>query len=191
MAVQEKLYTAAEFIEIVQLPENEAKRLELIDGEICEMAPSSKRNTIIAARFVRWLGNHVDTHNLGYVTGADGGYKIGQHDVFLPDAAFITKERAVDLSGVEFPVAPDLAVEVISPSETSRNVLDKVRAYLQAGTQLVWTVYPEDKVIDVCGLGENGSLIIQTVRMDGELSGGDVLPGFTIKVSDVFAGLSE
>ena len=191
MAVQAKLYTAEEFLEIVLLPENEARRLELIDGEICEMPPSSKRNTIIAARFVRWLGNHVDTHNLGYVTGADGGYQIGLHDVLVPDAAFIAKERVSELSGIVFPAAPDLVVEVISPSETTRKVLDKVRAYLQTGTRIVWTVYPEDKVVDVCRLADNGSVNIQTVRLDGELSGGEVLPGFTVKVSDIFAGLSE
>ena len=186
MEVQEKLYTVEEYWEVTQLPENENRRLELIEGVICEMPPSSQVNTVIAMRIGRFLGNYVDERDLGYVTGADGGFELGPHDVRIPDSAYISKKRVSELSGTTFPVAPDLAVEVISPSETSRGILDKVRAYLKAGTRLVWVVYPEDELVDVHRLASDDSMNIQTLSIDGTLDGGDVLPGFMLPVSDVF-----
>jgi Uma2 family endonuclease len=191
MAVQEKLITAEEFWEIAQLPENADKRLELIDGAIHDMPPSSKLNTILAVWIAHLLISYVVANYLGYVTGADGGYQLGPHDVRLPDVGFIAKARAAGLSGTVFPVAPDLAVEVISPSETSRAVLDKARAYLQAGTRSVWAVYPEDQVVDVYRLADDGGLHVQTVGKEGTLDGADALPGFTLAVSDVFARLQR
>ena len=185
MAIEEKLYTVAEFLKTIQLPENEGKRLELIGGMICEMAPSSKINTIIAARFVRYLGNFVDENNLGYVTGADGGFQLGPHEVRIPDAAFIAKARVSELAGTVFPVAPDLAVEVISPSETSRMIHDKISAYLQAGTQFVWVIYPEDKVIEAWTPADDG-MTMKTLGENDTLNGGDALPGLELPVKSVF-----
>jgi Uma2 family endonuclease len=191
MAVQEKLYTAAEFWDIAQLPENENKRLELVAGVIYELPPSSRINTILAARLTRLIGNYVEERDLGYVTSSDGGYQLDERTVLIPDVGFIAKERVPDLSGTTFPGAPDLAVEDISPSETSRKVLDKAQLYLLAGTRLVWAVHPEEKVVDVYRLADDKSINVQPVRIDGVLDGGDVLPGFKLAVSEVFKGLGE
>lgn len=186
MDVQEKLYTVAEYWEVTRQPENEGKRLELVEGVIIEMPPSSRLNTIIAMRIGHFLSSHVIEHDLGYVTGADGGFELGPRDVRIPDAAFIAKERVPELAGTTFPAAPDLAVEVVSPSETPRSVLDKARAYLAAGTRLVWVVYPEERVVDVHRLSEDGSMNIQTIDAAGTLDGEDMLPGLTLRVRDVF-----
>jgi Uma2 family endonuclease len=175
-----------EYWEFTQLPENEDKRLELVGGSIIEIPASSRLSTVVAARIAHFLGNHVDDLQLGYVTGADGGFELGPHDVRIPDAAFIAKERVPELAGTTFPTAPDLAVEVVSPSETPRSVLDKARAYLSAGTRLVWVVYPEDRVVDVHRLSEDGSMNNQTIDAEGTLDGQDVLPGLTLRVSDIF-----
>src|SRR5439155_20989115 len=121
MAVTHRL-TIAEFLTFCELPENAHKRFELINGVPVEMPPSSQRNTVLAIRIARLIGNHVDANDLGYVTGADGGYELGPHDTRLPNVGFIAKARAGKLTGVTFPVAPDLAVEVISPSETASMV---------------------------------------------------------------------
>jgi Uma2 family endonuclease len=190
VAVQDKVYSVAEFLAIAALPENASKRLELVKGVIIDVAPSSPTNTVIAARFVRFLGNFVDEHDLGYVTGADGGYIVSAPDnVFVPDAAFISKSRAPGLPEKVFPVAPDLAIEVISPSERPRQILDKVNAYLRGGTRLVWTVYPEDGVIDVYQPGEEGGAHVQTLGVEDVLEGGEVLPGLKLPVSEIFKGL--
>ena len=191
MTVQEKLYTIQEFWEIAQLSENEDKRLELIDGVILVMPPSSNKNTVVAFRVARFLGNHVDEHDLGYVTGADGGFELGPKTVLIPDVGYISKERAGKLVGNVFPVAPDLAVEVISPSETARKVLDKVRAYLLAGTQLVWAVDPIDKVVDVYRLAEDDTINVKTLDINEILDGGSALSEFTISVKELFKGLED
>lgn len=186
MAVQERLYTTAEFWEIVQRPENADKRLELIDGVIVEMAPSSQKNTVVAARFIYFLNAHVIPRDLGYVTGADGGYRISEHNSFQPDVGFISKERHPTLEGVEFPVAPDLAVEVISPSESSGIVFGKIHQCIQAGTHLVWMVCPDDETVYAWQPAPDGGLHVQPFGKDDTLDGSPVLPGFTLKVSEIF-----
>jgi Uma2 family endonuclease len=185
MAIQEQLYTATEFWEMARLPENNEKRLELINGVIVELAPSSPKNTVIAAKFVYYLNTHVIPNDLGYVTGADGGFTLGPYQVRLPDAAFISKERVPELTD-SFNVAPDLAVEVVSPNERPTQILNKVSLYLRAGTRLVWVAYPDDRVVDVCRLSPDGGVDVQTVTVEGALDGEDVLPGFSLPLKLIF-----
>jgi Uma2 family endonuclease len=186
MVAQERLYTAEEFWEIAQLPENADKRLALVDGEIIEMPPSSQINTVIAMRIGYFFNAFVIPRNLGYVTGADGGYTLTEHNARQPDVAFISKERHPELEGVAFPIAPDLAVEVISPSESSNDVLKKVQRYIDAGTRIVWAVYPREKTIYVWQAAPYSGLHVQTFGIDDTLDGGEVLPGFTLEVRDIF-----
>lgn len=186
MVVQAKLYTVEEYLAFCRLPENAERRLELVEGEIVELASSSKKNTVIAARIAYYLNTCVIPADLGYVSGADGGFQLGARTVRLPDTAFISKERAGGLEGAVLSGAPDLAVEVISDSETPREVLDKARAYLEAGAALVWTVYPDAQVVDVYRLTRDSSMIVDTVGAGGTLSGAPALPGFTLPLADLF-----
>lgn len=186
MVVEQKLYTTEAFLEFAQLPENAEKRLELIDGMIYEMPPSSRRNTVTAMRVGRFVGNFVDERGLGYVTGADGGFELRPGTVRQPDVAFIAQERVSNLEGVTFSGAPDLVIEVISPSESSRDVLDKVRLYLETGARIVWTMYPDVQIVDAYQLNENGSLVVDTFGVDDVLNGDPVLPGFKLAVKDIF-----
>ncbi len=183
MVVQEKLYTAEEFWEIASQPENDGRRLELDEGVIVEMAPSSQENTVIAARLIYFLSAHILAKGLGYVTAPDGGFKLGASKARQPDAAFLSKARHAELGDSVFPVAPDLAVEVVSPNE---DVFKKVNEYLRAGTHLVWVVYPDEMTVYVCRLDDEGNLRSHPVGVEGILDGGDVLPGFTLPVRDIF-----
>jgi Uma2 family endonuclease len=187
MAVSQQLMTVAEFEQFIQQPENRDRAFELISGIPVEMPPSSRKNTILGARMISLIGPFVEEHDLGYMSGADGGYQLGLHDTRQPDAAFIRKARVTDLEGIAFDGAPDLAIEVISPSESPRDVLDKTKAYLKAGGQQVWNLYPSAQVVDVCSLAANGEdLLIKTVDIHGTLDGGDLLPGFTLSVRRIF-----
>lgn len=183
MIVREKLYTAEEFFELAMLPENAERRLELDDGEIVEVAGSSQINTVTAMRIGYFLNSHVIPGNLGYVTGADGGFKLGTHRARLPDVAFISKARHATLGGADFPIAPDLAVEIVSPDE---DVFKKVKEYIRAGTRIVWAVYTDEKTVDVFRPDEDGGLHVQPYGIDDTLNGGDVLPGFSLPVRDIF-----
>lgn len=182
MVVQERLYTAEEFWEIAQSPENELRRLELDEGVIVEMAESSPINTVIAGLVITALNNFVKPRRLGYVTAPDGGYKLGARKVRQPDAAFISRDR-VDHLPLHFELVPDLPVEIVSPSE---DVLKKVNEYLRAGTRIVWAVYADDQQVYVFTLDADGSLRGQSSDIDGTLDGGDVLPGFSLPVRDIF-----
>lgn len=182
MALREKLYTAEEFFDFASLPENEDKRLELDDGAIVEMAESSPLNTVTAARISYFLNAFVIPRNLGYVTGADGGFKLGEKRVRQPDVGFISKARAPKLPR-RFGIAPDLAVELVSPDE---DIFKKAREYLHAGTRMVWAVYTDEKVVHVMRLDEDGGLHSKPVDIHMTLNGSDVLPGITLPVKDIF-----
>jgi Uma2 family endonuclease len=183
LAVREQLYTVEEFHEIVALPENEDRRLELDDGVIIDMGSSSKVNTITAVRVSTSLSNFVQPRKLGYITGSDGGYKVGTRKVRRPDVGYISTARAGSLKGVDFDGAPDLAVEVVSPDE---DILKKAHDYFRAGCQLVWAFYTDEQRVFVMHMDEDGRLISTPVEHDGTLDGGDVLPGFTLNLQDVF-----
>jgi Uma2 family endonuclease len=183
MALREKLYTADEFFEIARLPENEEKRLELEDGVIIEMGSSSRLNTVVAMRIGYFVNSHVIPNDLGYVTGPDGGFKLASGRVRRPDVGFISKRHGVVLEGVEFTTAPDLAVEVVSPDE---DVFKKANEYLRSGTKLVWAVYAEEKTVYVMRRDEQGGIHSVPFGIDDTLSGEDVLPGFSLPVSEIF-----
>ncbi len=187
MTVHERLTTTAEFWAIVERPENADKRLELINGVIVEVPPSSKINAILGSWIIALLNMFVTPKRLGYVTGADGGYELGPHDTVIPDAAFIAKVRAAGVEGKTFPVAPDLAVEVISPSETKTSVADKVQRYFHAGAQIIWAIYPKQRVVYVYRPAAKP----EKVGIDGELDGAPVLPGFLLSVREIFTPLDE
>ncbi len=186
MVLKERLYTAAEFWEIAHLPENADRWLELIDGVIVEMASSSQVNTVIAGRIIYFLNAFVIPRDLGYVSGADGGYTINERNAYQPDVGFISKARHASLEGVEFPIAPDMAFEVISPSESSNEVDRKIRRYLEAGTKLVVTVYPEDRAVYRWSRAANGQITAQLLGIDDVLEAGEALPGFTLKIREIF-----
>lgn len=179
MAVTRRTYTADEFFEIAQSPENEDRRLELENGMIVEMPPSRPVNTIVAWNISRIVGNYVVEHNLGYMSGADGGYKLSEDKVRQPDAAFVSRERYESIPD-EFEGGPDLAIEVVSPRE---DPLIKATEYLNAGTKLVWAIYPEQQQVHVLTTTAPRWVILTT---DDTLTGGDVLPGFQVAVKDIF-----
>ncbi|MBZ0299382.1 MAG: Uma2 family endonuclease [Anaerolineae bacterium] len=184
MAVQEQLYTLEEYRKIALLPENEDKRLEWESGVIVDMGSSSRLNAVIAARIIYFLNLHVIPNDLGYVTGPDAGFLLNPVGrVRLPDAAFISKARGVDLMGVEFDVAPDLAVEVVSPDE---DVFRKVKEYIRSGTRMVLAVYGQEKVVDVFTPTLEGEYRVQELTLEDTFDGGEVLPGFKLRLTDIF-----
>jgi Uma2 family endonuclease len=202
-AQQEKLLSIEEFLEIAMRPENEDRRLELHDGVIVEKGEpvelkngeiimvSRRKNSRLALFLGAYLLEFVVPRELGELTTADGGYEIGPGKMYMPDVGFIARERITGTDDdVTFEVAPDLAVEVISPNETPRSVQRKTRNYLKAGTRLVWNVYGPQQEIDVCTLSEAGELVISTLTITDTLDGSDVLPGFRLELAKLFGNLA-
>lgn len=184
MIARERLYTLEEFHEFISLPENEDKLFEWEDGVIIEMASSRCINTVTAGLVIYHLNAFVVPRKLGFVTVPDGGFElkaIGR--VRRPDAAFISKAHGVQLKGVDFPIAPDLAVEVVSPDE---DVLKKAKEYIRSGTSIVWAIYVDEKVVNVITPAPNGEFRVQEFGINDTLDGGDVLPDFKLPVRDIF-----
>ncbi len=189
MLEQKRQYTSDDLWEWSQLPEYENRRLELIDGEIISMSPSSAKPSIIGLEVGSFIRQYVREHDLGFVSGADGAYELSPGNTLAPDVGFVSKARLSKMPERFFPLAPDLAVEVVSPTDSIKKTLRKAAKYLAAGTKLIWVFYPEDRTVDVCRPAPEGSqsgMLMTELTIDDTLDGGDVLPGFRLSIRDVF-----
>ncbi|MBK8024295.1 MAG: Uma2 family endonuclease [Chloroflexi bacterium] len=189
MVVGEKLITAEEFFEIVQRPENEGRRLELVDGVIVEdmAGGASGEHGETVGNFHGYIWNFVREHRLGRVTAAETCFRLAEDEsgrpiVRCPDVGFITFEKAPEpLKSGLVPFAPDLAVEVISPGNTADEMHMRVLDLLRYGTRMIWIAYPTTRTVVV-----HTSAGAHTLEADALLDGGDVLPGFSMPVSAFF-----
>lgn len=192
MLTIEKQMTADEFWEFCSLPENRDRFWELVKGVIVEMSAAGFLHSLIAMFIAVALSNFVRPRDLGYVTGEQGGYIIERFPdtVRAPDVAFIGKERAVMTSKFA-PVPPDLAVEVISPNDSWKELRDKALEYLRAGVRMVWLVDPVGQTAEIYRPADDGSVNLRVIGIDGVLEGVDVLPGFSLAMRDLFATTPE
>ena len=155
---------------------------ELDEGELISMAPASDEHGYLGGEILRLLANFVRAHSLGRVYNADTGFDLGEDTVRAPDVAFVRRERlAVGQRGF-FKGAPDLAVEVFSPSDSVPQLMRKVRQYLRAGTHTVWVVYPETREVHVFEASGRDRIL----RPDDVLDAPELLPGFSVPVQSLF-----
>jgi Uma2 family endonuclease len=164
--------------------------LELLEGVLVEMPPAGGGHGSIASVIDRILGNFVWQHKLGVVLAAETGFVVARNPdtVLAPDVAFVRAERVPPRESAEYAgfwhLAPDLVVEVASPGQTRDALAAKARRWLEAGTRLVWIIWPADRQIDVWRTGQDAPA---TLGVDDTLEGFDVVAGFTAPVADVVA----
>lgn len=175
--------------DLLELPD--AVSWELVDGQLVERT-MSELSSYIGGTIVTRLRNFCDSNNLGWVFPADAGYQCfldKPNKVRKPDASFVCRERLPDGPQARgfTRISPDLAVEVISPNEYAIDVDAKIQEYLDAGVKLVWEVNPELKLVTV----HRGDGTISRLRENDELTGEDVIPGFRMKVGDLFLSLPD
>ncbi|MDQ3328581.1 MAG: Uma2 family endonuclease [Chloroflexota bacterium] len=169
-----------------EMPETPGKRFELVRGELVEVPGAGGEHGVIVRVCMRLLDPYAVAHDLGEVFADGVGYTI-HHDpdvVRIPDVSFVAKAR-VPQTGVPmgfWPFAPDLAVEIVSPTDRAEDVHSKVLEYLEAGTRLVWVLWPRDQRVTVY----TSAAAAYELDADGVLDGGDVLPGFRAEVSEMF-----
>ena len=187
MAVQERVYTADDLWALSHHPDYAGMCLELVDGALRIMTPAGGEHGGLALRIGARLQVFVEEARLGYTTAAETGYILsarpdGRDTVRAPDVGFVAAQRLPDgLPQGYVPFAPDLAVEIVSPSDTADEVHQKVQNFLRAGTRLLWVVYPRTRTVDV-----HTPQGARTLTLTDTLDGGDVLAGFTLPLRDLF-----
>jgi Uma2 family endonuclease len=175
-----KLTTAEELLAM-----GDIGRCELIYGEIVMMSPAGLEHGVVAMRLGRYLAAHVDDNGLGVCPAAETGFKVasGPDLVRAPDASFIAKDRLRGaLTRKYFEGVPDLAVEVISPDDSARDVSEKVNMWLAHGTRVVWVADPARMTVVVHRVGQTPL----TLTTKDDLLEEKLLPGFLLPLSKVF-----
>lgn len=182
VAIQsEARYTSEE---LLALPDGDL--YELVDGHLEERHVSGL-SSFVGLKIGRLIMAHCEAGNLGWAFGADLGYRCfpsRPDTVRKPDASFIRQDR-LTAEGLEegfLGIAPDLAVEVVSPNDLAYEIERKVQDYLAAGVRLVWVVVPPSRTVRIARADGTFALLGAEDRLSGE----DVLPGFECRVGDLF-----
>jgi Uma2 family endonuclease len=164
------------------------KLIELVDGVLVEK-PMGFREAILAGVLLRLIGQFVNDQKLGVVAGADATMEVLPDLVRLPDVAFVSWQRlpgGVPREAIP-DLAPDLAVEVLSRTNTRAEMRRKRRDYFQGGVRQVWMVDPETRTVQIFASEDS---FVELTAAD-TLDGGEVLPGFQLPVADLFATLDQ
>ncbi len=172
--------------EFQRMPEEDAYRAELVRGHIVREQLPSARHGQLVVRLGGWIDIFASERGLG-LTMSDSGFVLSADPPTVrgPDIAFIAlpeTPREEDLP-VFWRGAPDLAVEVVSPSNTTAGIQEKVLEYLSSGARLVWVVDPETRSVTTYRSRDD----IRILTEGDALTGGDVLPGFSVPVARIFA----
>jgi Uma2 family endonuclease len=177
MTVDARVFTADELLE---MPED-GNRYELVEGELQKMSPAGTDHGDIAMTIGAHLKSFVRQRQLGKVYSADTGFLLAQQPdtVRAPDVAFVRTERVVKTPKY-VPGAPDLAIEVLSPGDSFREVEIKIREYLRHGTQAVVIVEPETRLVRVYRAGQSPEDVVDGLTVD------DVVPGWKMPLSEIF-----
>jgi Uma2 family endonuclease len=171
--------------DVVALHDHEDRLYELVDGILVEKTVGAYES-YLALLLGRILGNFVAEHNLGIVLGADGMMRLAPGLVRIPDVSFISWERLPERRvprQAMAELAPDLAVEVISRGNTRKEMQRKLADYFDSGVGLVWYVYPATRQVRVYVDPQTSHLLTERDTLDG----GDVVPGFTLPLAQLFA----
>ena len=188
MELRQRLYDIDDVWEIAQQSQNDNRRFELIDGELIEMVPPGGEHGELSLNLGSYIRAYVRKHMLGRATVETGYHPPGSRQTLLsPDIAFVSHARApVPFPKQYVPVMPDLAVEVLSPTDSLNKAREKAELYLNSGTTLVWIVLPESASVEAHSVTKHGEIKQEVFGPEDDLSGDNVLPGFTLEVRLIF-----
>jgi Uma2 family endonuclease len=174
--------------QLEQMPDDDSVQIELDEGELITMPPAGPDHGYHGIEIAAILRNYVKEHNLGRVYGADTGFRLRDDTVRAPDVAFVRAERVSKVHGpgphgkAFANGAPDLAVEIFSPSDSVPQLMRKVKQYLAAGCHTVWVVYPERQEIHVF----ESSGADRLLHAGDMIEAPELLPGFSVPVAGFF-----
>ena len=169
--------------ELERMPADDSVRTELDEGELITMPPAGESHGRYEGDIYFILRQYVKAHHLGRVYPGDTGFRMGDDTVRSPDVAFVRQQRLAAIEGGGFAKgAPDLAVEIFSPSDSVPQLMRKVKQYFAAGCHTVWIVYPASQEVHV--LEANGGDRI--LHIGDTVESPELLPGFSVSVAEFF-----
>ena len=180
MSTATHLITAEELIRL-----DGPYRYELVKGELLTMPLPGAKHGFVTMNLSSPIHVHVQMHRLGFVFGAETGFILERNPdtVLGPDIAFVRSDRITTLPDGYLEMAPELVVEVISPGQSRSKIEKKTLQWLEHGALEVWLINPKSRTVDIRrATGENHIL-----QEGDEVTGGDLLPGFRLPVSRIFA----
>jgi Uma2 family endonuclease len=170
--------------DLLEMPD--AKYCELVEGELVEKMPAQDQRGAVAVELIGLLYNYLGRNPVGILTTAEVGYVVRRDPdtVRSPDVGFVSRERIPAAGRPQgfWPFAPDLAIEIVSPSNRYGAILRKVGEYLDAGARMVWVAVPRTRSVTIY----TPDLEPVVLHEDDTLDGGAVLPGFSVRVGDLF-----
>jgi Uma2 family endonuclease len=175
--------------DVLDIYQREKRRCELVDGILLEK-DMGYPESMLAMALGTFLYGWVHPRKLGIVAGEAGMVRLASGLVRIPDVSFVSWDKLPNRRIPREPIpnlAPDLAVEVLSPSNTAREMANKLREFFQSGVRIVWVIDPRARTVAVYTSPQHSV----TLTADQTLDGGDVLPGFTLPLQELFAELDE
>ena len=179
--ITQKILPPPKKMTLEEFLESDLEGYEYVKGELIPIPPTSVEHGKISINLILPLGLYVRENQLGDVYVPDTGFQVGDR-VLIPDVAFVASKRMPDDLSKVFPNPPDLAVEVVSPSDAFRRVVKKALDYLEAGTKMVWIVEPTSQTVRVY----RSETPIRVLGINDTLTGEDVVKGFSCQVAQLF-----
>lgn len=177
----------AKDLEHVQATLGDGYRLELIEGKIAVMSPSGYESDEVAFEFGAQLRNWVRPRQLGRVAGSSAGFTLPNADTRAPDVSFVKAERLRRAPRSFAELAPDLMVEVKSPTDSLKGLRDKIDEFLSFGTRVGILIHPEQRWVEVRRSGE-----APVTLQDGDvLTVPDLLPGWSVAIAELWSPVFE
>ncbi|MEO0409545.1 MAG: Uma2 family endonuclease [Cyanobacteria bacterium P01_A01_bin.135] len=180
-SIETKAWSDEEFAALSR----DGHRYELVNGEPVDMGNSGMAHGYIACLLVALLTTFVKQNRLGAVCDSSTAFTLANGNKRSPDVSFVSRDR---LKGLKRPPrgffegSPDLAVEILSPSNTVEEIHDKIVEYFENGTRLVWVIHPDERYVLVYHSPEPDRLMRSQDVLDGEV----VVPGFSMPVAELF-----
>ena len=181
MVAPRERVTVEEFQRIIEQAEKTDRPLELINGEIIEKMPT-QLHALIVYHFIIALHAYLQDHPIAWVF-PEARYELPDDpdSSFIPDISVVLREGRTPTTENAAPYMPELAIEIQSPKQSDKFMVDKGKMYLAKGAKLVWIVYPRQQLVEVLTPSERHLLTINDT-----LTGGDVLPGFSVPIREIF-----
>lgn len=183
---EKKIWTDAEFMAL----NRDGHRYEIVNGELIDMGNSGAKHGYVCSILMILLGGYVRIHKLGAMFDSSTAFKMKSGNKRSPDISFMAKERLQGLDDIPdgfLEGAPDLAVEILSPSNTVEEIDQKIIEYFDNGSRLVWVINPKPKYILVY---RNGQEPERLVKSNDSLEGEEIVPGFNLPAAELFQKLA-